>query len=68
MSERPINVAPAERLAAGVLAGVLTGGAFRISPLMRLFAIGCLLYRITSGHCYGYEWLGVSTCKVKPRP
>lgn len=65
MSERPLNVGSTERLAAGLLAGALAGGALRLPLPMRLVAIGCLLYRITSGHCYGYEWLGVSTCKLE---
>ena len=66
MSDRPLNVGETERLAAGVLAGVVLVAALRRPTFLRVAAVGCLLYRALSGHCYGYEWLGTSTCKVKP--
>ena len=66
MSDHPRNVGEAERLAAGVLAGVLFVSALRRPSLPRYFAIGCLIYRAVRGHCYGYEWCGTSTSKVKP--
>jgi hypothetical protein len=66
MSDHPVNVGETERLAAGVLAGALIVATLRRPTPLRFIAVGCLLYRALSGHCYGYEWLGASTCKVKP--
>lgn len=65
MSSRPLNVGEAERLAAGVLAGALFVAALRRPTPSGFLAIGCLLYRAVRGHCYGYEWGGMSTCKLK---
>ena len=66
MSNRPVNVGATERLAAAVLAGALLVGSIRKPAPLRFLAIGCLIYRALSGHCYGYAWLGASTCKVQP--
>jgi hypothetical protein len=63
MAEHPVNVGNAERLAAGVLAGALLASVIRKPAPLRIFALGCLLYRAFSGHCYGYEWCGLSSCK-----
>ena len=68
MAERPINVGETERLVAGALAVVLIAQAVRVVRPLTLLAAGCLVYRAVKGHCYGYEWLGVSTCKIEPRP
>jgi hypothetical protein len=63
-----MNVSPSERLAAGALAGALFVSFLRQPTLVKGLALGCLVYRATRGHCYGYEWLGVSTCKLANRP
>jgi hypothetical protein len=68
MTDRPINVGSTERLAAGALAGATFISFLRRPSMLKGFALGCLMYRATRGHCYGYEWLGVSTCKLAPRP
>ena len=63
---RPINVGNTERLVAAGLAAALIASSVRIRHPLRLVAAGCLVYRALKGHCFGYEWLGVSTCKLKP--
>ncbi len=68
MSDHPVNVGSAERLAAGALAGATFLAFLRRPSLLKGLPIGCLVYRATRGHCYGYEWLGVSTCKLPDRP
>ena len=65
---RPVNVGTAERLAAGALAGALFISILRKPTPLKLLSLGCLVYRATQGHCYGYEWLGVRTCQLPERP
>ena len=67
MTTRPVNVANAERVIAGVAAVALLASAIRRPSQLRLLAAACLVYRALSGHCYGYEWLGTGTCKLPPR-
>jgi hypothetical protein len=67
MKTRPVNVGPAERVVAGIAAVALLATSLRVRRPLRLIAAGCLAYRALSGHCYGYEWLGMSTCKLPPR-
>ena len=67
MSTRPVNVANAERVVAGVAAVALLASSIRLRHPLRFLAAGCLVYRALSGHCYGYEWLGTGTCKLPPR-
>jgi len=67
MSTRPVNVAKAERIIAGFAAVALLASSIRGRHPLRLLAAGCLIYRAFSGHCYGYEWTGISTCKLPPR-
>ncbi len=67
MNTRPVNVGQAERVAAGILAVAILTGAVQVRHPLRFFVAGCLVYRALRGHCFGYEWLGVSTCKIPPR-
>ena len=67
MNNRPTNVGETERTVAGVLAVALIASMIRVRHPLRLIAAGCLVYRALSGHCFGYEWLGMSTCKIRPR-
>lgn len=66
-ASRPVNVGETERLVAAGLAIGLLATSIRIRKPLRLIAAGCLVYRALSGHCYGYEWFGMSTCKLKKR-
>lgn len=65
MNNRPVNVANTERAVAALLAGVVLVRSLRTASPIGLIAAGCLIYRAVSGHCYGYEWLGVSTCHLR---
>ena len=64
MNTRAPNVGQAERLAAGILAIGLLARSVKVSHPLGLIAAGCLVYRALTGHCYGYDWLGVRTCKL----
>lgn len=65
MNWKPIvNVGQTERLAAGVLGAALLASALRPLRPLRLAGAACLFYRALSGNCQGYEWLGVSTCRL----
>ena len=69
MSWKPIvNVSETERFAAGIIGSALLAGAFRPFRPWRLFGAACLFYRALSGNCKGYAMLGMSTCKLKPKP
>jgi len=68
-ARRPQNVSDAERRGS-VLAGsalVLIGLARgRLGGLTAALAGGALLYRGFTGHCYGYEALGINTAEHGP--
>jgi uncharacterized membrane protein len=68
-ARRPQNVSDAERKGS-VLAGsalVLIGLARgRLGGLTAALAGGALLYRGFTGHCYGYEALGINTAEHGP--
>ncbi len=60
------NVAPVERIASAAIgAAIIAYGLRRWSPLGLLLAAvgGALVHRGVTGHCYGYEGLGVNTRK-----
>lgn len=69
MNWKPIvNVNQTERFAAGILGVALLASSIRPVRLLRLAGAACLFYRALSGNCKGYEWLGVSTCRLPQKP
>lgn len=67
MKNKPVNVGNTERLVAAGLAGVMLIRFIRRPGLLGLFALGSLIYRATTGHCYGYQWAGLDTCSITKR-
>ena len=62
MTSKPlVNVSESERYAAGIIGAVLLAAGLRPLRPWRLFWAACCFYRLFTGHCKGYEMLGIST-------